>query len=688
MRRETDARVAVDELLRAAAELNSEAELVVSEARRDTRRDRTSAEAPLFPSIRGITSPAMQAEIITQCTPDGFNALMLAVQCDKGSIAPLLAMIKELTSQDLQASIIGQCNSDGFNALMIAAQHRPEAVALLLAAIKELPLDKQIEIIGKCWNRGDNALMIAARKQKAAVIPLLTAIKELPLDKQVEIIGQRDNDGFNALILAAQCNPELVEPLLIAVSECTSMDEKAEIIGQFNTSGFNALMKAAALAPQVVPLLLAAIMTITSLDKQAEIIGQRSVCGWNALMIAVRNQPKMVAVLIAAIKRLPVPKQVEIVSQCTTDEQCNSLIQALRYQSEAIGPLLVLIKRFPIADQAQILQHRTVQGWNALMVAERYRTVPTELLASLRGMCEEIAKATSTEFGRRHPVGISDRKAIELYDRVAKSFNFAKQEDVIFIVVAHMVHTFPYFLQAVTKIGRIVAIIPKTSQYVPEVVASLNEIYKPFIHSREINKEILAKQPDKVRIFLQNIFEQYPPPCRLVILDHGGYFAPHLDILQEFSHRLAGIVEHTWNGEIKYTGGLTGLPFLTPIFSIARSRLKTLEDPHVARSIVSAMITNTFGGGGVSQDFFSLLIGVIGYGHMGEAVVKGLQQVGVSDKLIMVCDVDCERRTSAQMLLGERQVFSEQTSLLTQCDVIIAAASAPIWFRLYSRLVV
>lgn len=681
MIQETDVRVTVDELLRAAAELNAEAEVVVSEARRDTRCDRTSAEARLFASIRGITSPAMQAEIIGQLTKDGFNALMLAVQSDTGSIAPFLAVIKELTSEDVRANIIGQCSKDGFNALMIAAQHRPEAVAPLLAAIKELPQDKQIEIIGKCWDKGDNALLIAARYQKSAVIPLLTAIRELlPVDKQAEIIGQRNNDGYNSLIFAAQCNPELIEPLLKAVNECTSMDKKAEIIGQFNKDGFNALMKAAGLAPQSVPLLLAAIMTITSLDKQAEIIGQSSNCGWNALMLATRYKPKMVAILVAAIKRLPVPKQVEIVTQ-TTNDQSNSLIQAFRYHPEAIGPLLVLIKGFPIANQAQILQQRTTEGWNALMVAERYRSESTVLLVSLRAMCEEIARATSTEFGRRHPVGISDRKATVFYDKIAEHFNFIKQENVIFIVVAHMVHTLPYFLKAVTKIGRVVTIIPKGPQYVPEVVASLDEIYKPFIHSRDINKEILAKQPDKVRIFLKDLFEQYPSPCRLVILDHGGYFAPHLDILQEFSHRLAGIVEHTWNGENKYTNGLKRLSFSTPIFSIARSRLKTLEDPHVARSIVSTMITNTFGGGGVSQDFFSLFIGVIGYGHMGEAVVKYLHQVGVRDELIMVCDVDSERRASARMLVREDQVVCEQSSLLAKCDVIIAAASAPILGR-------
>lgn len=184
---------------------------------------------------------------------------------------------------------------------------------------------------------------------------------------------------------------------------------------------------------------------------------------------------------------------------------------------------------------------------------------------------ENQAKEAITNFTQGRPTGIDDEKVPEFYNEIAKHFNFSPQP-VVFIVVAHMVHTLPYFLQALTRIGAIAAIIPKASQYVPEVEDSLNWIFKDIIR-RDINKTVLNTQPEIVQSFWQEMSEQYPD-CKLMILDHGGYFAPRIDILNEFKDRLAGIVEHTWNGQIRYSNVLQDSPysFSIPIFSIARSR--------------------------------------------------------------------------------------------------------------------
>jgi hypothetical protein len=280
-------------------------------------------------------------------------------------------------------------------------------------------------------------------------------------------------------------------------------------------------------------------------------------------------------------------------------------------------------------------------------------------------MYEEESAAGLQKFILQHPVGLDDEKAPRFYEGIAQHFHFSKQR-IVFIVVPHMVHTLPYFLQALTKIGGIVAIIPKASQYVVNVEESLDTAYKTFIR-RDINKTILNTNPKRIHDFLREIAQTYAD-CGLMILDHGGYFAPRLDVIQAFSSRIVGIVEHTWNGQIRYEKELQKLPIKVPVFSIARSRLKAYEDDHVAASIINAMSANIFAGPGISQDLSRLKIGIIGYGHMGEAIAKRLLKTISPDKC-----------ASAERLF--KHVVADKILLLPHCDVIIAAASAPILGR-------
>lgn len=297
-------------------------------------------------------------------------------------------------------------------------------------------------------------------------------------------------------------------------------------------------------------------------------------------------------------------------------------------------------------------------------------------------MFKEEADRALEGFSENHPRGTDDMKAPGFYKEIAQSLKFTEQK-IGFIVVPHMVHTLPYFLQALTSLGSIVAIIPKSSKYVPEVEVSLDQIYRPFIR-RDINKTVLNTEPDKVDLFLQELSARYQDR-QFMILDHGGYFASRLDVLHNHKMRLAGIVEHTWNGDIKYRNALHHSPFPCPVFSIARNSLKAAEDAHVGASIVHAMSAKVFAGSGISQDITRLKIGVIGYGHMGEAIAKYLLRIVPSGN-IKICDEKAEKSAEARKSFSA--VFADIKDLLSdgakdndKCDVIIAAANAPILGR-------
>lgn len=281
------------------------------------------------------------------------------------------------------------------------------------------------------------------------------------------------------------------------------------------------------------------------------------------------------------------------------------------------------------------------------------------------------------KFVSKHGVGEDDKKAPEFYQTIAQTFGFSKQK-VAFIVVPHMVHTLPYFLRALTQIGTIAAIIPKASQYVPSVLESLKEIYEPIICAGNINKSTL-KDPEIVRIFLQSICNKYPEH-KLMIIDHGGYFAPCLETMQQlFREQIAGIVEHTWNGHLKYQEQLQATPSTIPLYSIARSRLKTYEDEYVASSIIDALSANIMGGAGISQVLSRLKIGVIGYGHMGEAVADELSVRMRSKDSLLICDLVDARLEQAKR--SGYKCGKEMAPLLVECHIIIAAASTQILGR-------
>ncbi len=250
-------------------------------------------------------------------------------------------------------------------------------------------------------------------------------------------------------------------------------------------------------------------------------------------------------------------------------------------------------------------------------------------------------------FARSHPLGQDDSKAPVFYQNIIEQFYICAQtnQKYAFIVVAHMLHTLPFFLEAISTLGDITAIIPKQSFCVESVVRSLNNLYGDLIKN-SINKGLLQKSDVDTETQLTILFPN-ETNYKYIILDHGGYFAPQIAALSRFKN-IAGIVEHTWNGEIKYLKPKGDLSLYDPpVFSIARTPLKAMEDLEVAKSIVFSIASVIYSGMGINQDVGRLKkICVVGFGHLGKPIALFLRKIHSQSTFIIV-DIDPEKRAEA-----------------------------------------
>lgn len=148
------------------------------------------------------------------------------------------------------------------------------------------------------------------------------------------------------------------------------------------------------------------------------------------------------------------------------------------------------------------------------------------------------------------------------------------------------------------------------------------------------------------------------PP--VVVQEVGGYCS---GLVSELAPRIRGIVEDTKQGQWRYEA-LNWLPL--PVFTIADSPLKALEDVQVGRSI--AMSIERL----LRNHFYSLLaeqrVLILGYGGIGTALAEHVRRIGAR---VAVYDPN-EVRMSAAVVHGYR--VGSRTDLLSWADVIIGVS--------------
>lgn len=146
-----------------------------------------------------------------------------------------------------------------------------------------------------------------------------------------------------------------------------------------------------------------------------------------------------------------------------------------------------------------------------------------------------------------------------------------------------------------------------------------------------------------------------------VIQEIGGYCAPSAQLLAEAGVR--GVVEDTKQGQWRYE---RWLPLPLPVFTIADSPLKALEDSQIGRSIAYSIDRL------LRTRFYRLLpecrVTVLGYGSVGTALVDHLMRHGAS---VGVYDPDPVRQAAA-VLRGAR--VAGRAELLACADVVVGVS--------------
>ena len=147
----------------------------------------------------------------------------------------------------------------------------------------------------------------------------------------------------------------------------------------------------------------------------------------------------------------------------------------------------------------------------------------------------------------------------------------------------------------------------------------------------------------------------------IVIHDVGGYCTERLDELATHP-TVRGVVEDTRQGQWRYERR----PLPMPVFTIADSPLKALEDIQVGRAIASSLDRL------IRDLFFEVLaerrVLVLGYGGIGTSLAKHLRQ---SDVRVAVFDPD-DIRMAAALLHGYH--VGERCDVLGWADVIVGVS--------------
>jgi S-adenosylhomocysteine hydrolase len=301
-------------------------------------------------------------------------------------------------------------------------------------------------------------------------------------------------------------------------------------------------------------------------------------------------------------------------------------------------------------------------------------------------MLAHQAMSVGDAFRAARPVGTDDMKSPVFYEAVNKKFQLDQklegQREVIIVIVLHFVHSAVDFLTTLAKLGRVVAVISKSTKTVDEVRERLNALYKDYIDP-SLTKENIASDPECLKTFIQSLREKYPPDrFQLVLGDHGGYFAKHLNTLvAENLDFVTGVVEHTSNGHDAYEKYLARFKsFPVPVWSIATTKMKHLESHAVAQSLLTVLNGFIYSGMGINQDMSRIMVMLLGYGEIGGALGKLIaKDLSIGSKLF-ICDTDVKKHDRARKELASFSVTPLVTdnmrTFLGETDLIVVATSA------------
>ncbi len=170
---------------------------------------------------------------------------------------------------------------------------------------------------------------------------------------------------------------------------------------------------------------------------------------------------------------------------------------------------------------------------------------------TFQSVVDKIRVALSEEFLPR-----------QFFRRVIETANPPRRFSTI--VVTHLLPDVRSYLEAVSSISFIQAVLPKPKSEVPEIRRVLEKQFPLVALSRE---EIHTGEA------LYQLIDGFN--SEFLLLDIGGYFAPVANSLaSRYKNRILGIIEDTENGHQKYEAAHKKSPLKLPVVSVARSPLK------------------------------------------------------------------------------------------------------------------
>lgn len=222
------------------------------------------------------------------------------------------------------------------------------------------------------------------------------------------------------------------------------------------------------------------------------------------------------------------------------------------------------------------------------------------------------------------------------------------------VVVTHLLPERPVFLSAVAAGSELVSLIPKPRSIDPLTLTRVADALS--VH--RLSRDDCA---DPVRLL--NHLEGCVAGQAVVLVDIGGYFAPALaEVAEHFSGRVLGVVEDTENGLQRYQR-IEMLP--CPVYSVARSPLKTAEDYLVGQSVVFSIEALLRCRGDILQGRPAL---VVGFGKVGRSVAGFLRGRGVR---VSIHDTSAMKR--AEALAHGYEVHATMQTALPEALLVVGA---------------
>lgn len=218
------------------------------------------------------------------------------------------------------------------------------------------------------------------------------------------------------------------------------------------------------------------------------------------------------------------------------------------------------------------------------------------------------------------------------------------------VLVTHLLDTAVPYVHALSEVMDIDCVVPVPYSVRRSAVEQLNSV-----------RVQVPSSFDELAMFAVDAGCRAARRGVVIVQEVGGYCAPWVGRLARAG--VLGIVEDTKQGQWAYE---RQSPLPLPVYSIADSPLKALEDGQVGRSIAYSVDRL------MRTRFYRLLaecrVLVLGYGGIGTALVEHLLRQGAN---VSVYDPNAVR-TAAALLRGAR--VGRRTELLADAEVVIGVS--------------